>query len=191
MINEDDVDDPMEWITEHPHLPCPGESLIAPWMSFSRLCRLFADMLASMNGSQSNLRMLHWLEMEFKRWRTRWIVKNGKLLAACRADTAAEYNFLQEQVATIKMCDGLLHFHICEYRLLFIARYRSKGEPLDTSKPSELSYAFAACADQALALLDVFQTDLVRHGYLPYCFNLVWVGVAITSVWLVKVSLPS
>lgn len=85
------------------------------------------------------------------------------------------------------MCDGLLHFHLCEYRLLFCARYRSNGEPLDTSKPCELTYAFAACADQALDLLDVFQTDLVRHGFLPYCFNLTWVGVAITSVWLIKV----
>ncbi|CAK9783420.1 unnamed protein product [Cutaneotrichosporon oleaginosum] len=76
MINQDDVDDPMEWITEHPHLPCPGEAVIAPWINFSRLCRLFADMLASMNGSPSNLRSLHWLEMEWKRWRKRWIEKN-------------------------------------------------------------------------------------------------------------------
>lgn len=90
-------------------------------------------------------------------------------------------------MSTIKVCDGLLYFHICEYRLLFCARYRSSGEPLDMSQPSELSYAFAACADQALSVLDVFQTEVVRNGYLPYCFNLTWVGVAITSVWLVKV----
>lgn len=78
MINEDDIDDPVEWITEHPHLPCPGEAVIAPWISFSRMCRLFADMLAGMNGNDSNLRSLHWLEMEYKRWRRRWIEKNCK-----------------------------------------------------------------------------------------------------------------
>lgn len=80
MITQDDVDDPAEWITDHPHLQVPGEALIAPWMSFSRMCRLFADMLASMNGSPSNLRSLHWLDMEFKRWRTRWIVKNCEIV---------------------------------------------------------------------------------------------------------------
>lgn len=79
MLNEDDVEDPVEWITEHPHLPCPGEAVIAPWISFSRMCRLFADMLASMNGSHSNLRSLHWLEMEYKRWRRRWVENNGEL----------------------------------------------------------------------------------------------------------------
>ncbi|BEJ13333.1 hypothetical protein CspHIS471_0305070 [Cutaneotrichosporon sp. HIS471] len=174
MINQDDVDDPMEWITEHPHLPCPGEAVIAPWISFSRLCRLFADMLAGMNGSPSNLRSLHWLEMEYKRWNRRWIEKNS------------EYGFLQQQVAMVKMCGSLLHFHICEYHLLFTARYRSSGATLDTSEPSPLSYAFAECADVALGLLEIFQTDFVANGYLPFCFNMTWVGVAITSVWLVK-----
>lgn len=85
------------------------------------------------------------------------------------------------------MCDGLLHFHICEYHLLFTARYRSDGAPLDTSEPSALSYAFAECVDVALGLLQDFQTDFVASGTLPYCFNLTWVGVAITSVWLIKV----
>jgi hypothetical protein len=33
-------------------------------------------MLSSMNGSHSNMRSFHWLEMEFKRWRKRWIVNN-------------------------------------------------------------------------------------------------------------------
>lgn len=99
-----------------------------------------------------------------------------------------EYNFLAQHIATLKLCDSLLHFHICEYRLLFCARYRSNGEPLDTSQPSELSYAFANCADVALALLEVFQTEFVRNGFLPFCFNLTWVGTAITSVWLIKVS---
>lgn len=78
MINEDDVDDPVEWIAEHPHLPCPGESLIAPWMQFSRICRLFSDMLSSMNGSHSNMRSFRWLEMEYKRWRKRWIENNSE-----------------------------------------------------------------------------------------------------------------
>ncbi|GMK56452.1 hypothetical protein CspeluHIS016_0302920 [Cutaneotrichosporon spelunceum] len=174
MIAQDDVDDPAEWITEHPHLPCPGEAVIAPWISFSRLTRLFADMLASMNGSPSNLRSLHWLEMEYKRWHRRWIEKNS------------EYGFLQQQVAMIKMCGSLLHFHICEYHLLFTARYRSNGTTMDTSEPSQLSYAFAECTDVALGLLDIFQTDFVAHGYLPFCFNMTWVGVAITSVWLIK-----
>ncbi len=88
----------------------------------------------------------------------------------------------------VKLCDSLLHFHICEYHLLFTARYRSNGATLDTSEPSPLSYAFAECADVALGLLEVFQTEFVANGYLPYCFNLTWVGVAITSVWLIKVS---
>jgi hypothetical protein len=77
MINEDDADYLVEWISEHPHLPCPGEIVIAPWIQFSRMCRLFADMLAGMNGNHSNLRSLHWLEMEWKRWRKHWLEKNS------------------------------------------------------------------------------------------------------------------
>lgn len=101
---------------------------------------------------------------------------------------AAEYGFLQHQVSMVKICGCLLHFHICEYRLLFTARYRSNGAVLDTSEPSPLSYAFAETVDVALGMLDVFQTEFVANGFLPYCFNLTWVGVAITSVWLIKVS---
>jgi hypothetical protein len=31
----------------------------------------------------------------------------------------------------------------------------------------------------------------VEYGYVPYCFNLVWVALAVTSVWLVKVSIEA
>ncbi len=91
-------------------------------------------------------------------------------------------------MSLFKICDALFRFHICEYRLLFTARYRVSGQALDTTQPTELSFAFSECADAALALATVFQNDIVEHGYVPYCFNLVWVALAVTSVWLVKVS---
>lgn len=83
MINEESVDDPAEWVNEHPQLPCPGESALGPMITFGRMCRLYADMLAVMNGDPSNLRLLNWLELEWKRWRTRWldrVVSKVKLL---------------------------------------------------------------------------------------------------------------
>jgi hypothetical protein len=82
MISEESIDDPEDWVNEHPHTPCPGESSLGPMITFSRNCRLYADMLAGMNGDQSNLRLLNWIELEWKRWRSRWLEKNSE----CRRD---------------------------------------------------------------------------------------------------------
>ncbi|KAL7419125.1 hypothetical protein Q5752_005961 [Cryptotrichosporon argae] len=173
MLAEDDGADPVEWITDHAHLAVPGESTLAPWIMFSRMCRLYADMLAGMNGDPSNLRMLAWIELEWKRWRGKWL------------ERFHEHNFLCQQIATIKLCDALYRFHICEYRLLYTARYRNAGR-LDVTEATPLSMAFADTIDASLAVASVFQDEFVRRGTLPYCFNLVWVALGLTCVWLVK-----
>lgn len=84
------------------------------------------------------------------------------------------------------MCDSYFRFHIAEYRLLYVARYQSKGEALDTKEPTPLSFAYNDCVEAALGLATLFQTVFVENQYLPYCFNLVWVSLAVTSIWLVK-----
>jgi hypothetical protein len=94
--------------------------------------------------------------------------------------------FLPEQISTFELCDSYFRFHIAEYRLLYIARYRSKGEALDTKEPTPLSFAYNDCVDAALGLATLFRTVFVGNQYLPYCFNLVWVSLAVTSIWLVK-----
>lgn len=76
IISDDEIDDPTEWILDHPHLPTPGDSLFGPWVPYARLTKLFSDMLAGMNGSHANARSLQWLEMEFQRWRTKWLEKS-------------------------------------------------------------------------------------------------------------------
>jgi len=112
------------------------------------------------------------------------ILKNGHL----EADRAllGKLTFLPEQISTFKLCDSYFRFHIAEYRLLYIARYRSKGETLDTKEPTPLSFAYNDCVDAALGLATLFRTVFVGNQYLPYCFNLVWVSLAVTSIWLVK-----
>lgn len=77
MISEEDIDDPAEWLAEHPHLPTPGESSLPPWITFSRMCRLYADLLAAMNGDPSNLRSLKWIEHDWHRWRAKWLDRPG------------------------------------------------------------------------------------------------------------------
>ncbi len=79
MISDESIDDPEEWVYEHADTPCPGESALGPMITFSRMCRLYADMLAGMNGDHSNLRLLIWIELEWKRWRSRWLENNSKL----------------------------------------------------------------------------------------------------------------
>ena len=93
---------------------------------------------------------------------------------------------MPEQISTFRLCDSYFRFHIAEYRLLFIARYQSGGESLDTKVPTPLSFAYNDCVDAALGLASLFQTVFVDNQYLPYCFNLVWVSLAVTSIWLVK-----
>ncbi|OXM81875.1 hypothetical protein C364_00849 [Cryptococcus neoformans Bt63] len=173
MIKED-VDDPADWVLEHSHLPTPGESSLGPLVTFSRMCRLYADSLGAMNGDSSNMRMLSWIELEWKRWRNRWLEDNER------------YNFVQSQISTFRLCDSYFRFHICEYRLLFTARYEAPGQVLDTSQPSPLSIAFSECVDAALGVAMVVQNDFVPYGYLPYCFNLTWVAMAVNAIWLIK-----
>ncbi|BGP36579.1 hypothetical protein JCM10449v2_000480 [Rhodotorula kratochvilovae] len=174
MISEEHVDDPAEWVAEHAaQFPTPGESTVAPWITFSRMCRLYADMLAAMNGDPSNLRSLRWLEHDWRRWRSRWLGDSPGL------------SFLPPQISTLRLCDAFFRFHLAEYKLLFASRYRSKGT-LNTEEPSELSSAFCECVDASLALAAVFQNDFAIPGYLSFCFNLTWVALAVVSVWLVK-----
>ncbi|KIS00240.1 hypothetical protein L804_01649 [Cryptococcus deuterogattii 2001/935-1] len=173
MIKED-VDDPADWVLEHLHLPTPGESSLGPLVTFSRMCRLYADSLGAMCGDSSDMRMLGWIELEWKRWRKRWLEDNER------------YNFLQSQISTFRLCDSYFRFHICEYRLLFTARYEAPGQALDTSQPSPLSVAFSECVDAALGVAMVVQNDFVPYGYLPYCFNLTWIALAVNCIWLIK-----
>jgi len=139
------------------------------------MCRLFSDMLSAMNGDPSNLRMLSWLDHEWKRWQTRWLNQpDGRLRP--------------QHISTLRLCDAFFRFHLTEYRLLFIVRYGSEGRALDTSQPTALSFAFGECADAALGVATIFQSDFSLPGYLSSCFNLAWVALAVCSVWLVKVS---
>lgn len=75
MIAEEGVNEPADWVLEHEHLPCAGESLLAPWITFSRICRLYSDMLNGMNGDPANMRSLRWLEQRWKRWKEKWLDK--------------------------------------------------------------------------------------------------------------------
>ncbi|BGO96514.1 Zn(2)-C6 fungal-type transcription factor [Rhodotorula toruloides] len=171
MISEEDIDDPAEWLAEHPHLPTPGESSLPPWIIFSRMCRLYADLLAAMNGDPSNLRSLKWIEHDWHRWRAKWLDRP---------------DFLPPQVSTIRLCDALFAFHLAEYRLLYNYRYRAKDQVVNVDVPSDLTIAFCGCVDAAVGLANVFQDHFVRPGYLPFCFNLAYVALAICSIWLVK-----
>ncbi|GEM06238.1 Zn(2)-C6 fungal-type transcription factor [Rhodotorula toruloides] len=136
MISEEDIDDPAQWLAEHPHLPTPGESSIPPGSSMIGI--------------------------------------------------AGEPNFLQPQVSTIRLCDALFAFHLAEYRLLYNYRYRAKDQAVNVDVPSDFTIAFCGCVDAAVGLAVVFQDHFVRPGYLPFCFNLAYVALAICSIWLVK-----
>ena len=59
---------------------------------------------------------------------------------------------------------------------------------LNTNDPTPLTFAFVECAEAALALIQVFQNEFAVNHYLPYCLNLVWVALAITAIWLMRVS---
>ena len=52
-----------------------------------------------------------------------------------------------------------------------------KDKLSNTNEPTELSFAFTDCVDSASAIARVFNNDFVHHGYLSYCFNLVWVAL--------------
>ncbi|GAA5854792.1 hypothetical protein JCM8547_004073 [Rhodosporidiobolus lusitaniae] len=171
MLTDECVDDPADWVTEHPHLACPGEAILAPWITFSRMCRLYADLLAAMKGDSSDLRSLAWLENDWKRWRARWVVSPATPL-------------LPQQISTLRLCDAYFRFHLAEYRLLHLARHSK--EPLELDGPSKVAFTFGECVDAALAVAVCFLHDFADQNLLPYCFNLAWVALAVTSVWLIK-----
>lgn len=115
---------------------------------------------------------------------TRYVLLT-RLRAAC-ALTCPRIDFLPPQVSTIRLCDALFAFHLAEYRLLYNYRYRAKDQVVNVDVPSDLTIAFCGCVDAAVGLANVFQNHFVRPGYLPFCFNLAYVALAICSIWLVK-----
>lgn len=86
------------------------------------------------------------------------------------------------------MFDSLFNFHLREYRFFYALQPSGAQRVSDTADATELAIAFTQCVDAALAIGDVFQSDFVEHDHLPYCFNLVWVALVISMVWLVRVS---
>ncbi|WWC90307.1 uncharacterized protein L201_005240 [Kwoniella dendrophila CBS 6074] len=173
MILTQDVDDPSDWVADHPQLHTPGESSLGPLVTFSRMCRFYADNLRTTN-KDSDMRTLSWLELEWARWRGRWLENNG------------QFRFSQPQLSTFHLCDAYFRFHIAEYRLLAIARHGDPKQKIDLQDPKPLSFAFSNCVDAALGVALVLQSDLAPYGYLPYCFYLTWVALAVTAIWLVK-----
>ncbi|EPQ26057.1 uncharacterized protein PFL1_06266 [Pseudozyma flocculosa PF-1] len=173
IISEDDIGDPEAWASDHPQYPCRGEETIAPMIQFIRMASHFFDTMAGLNGDSSNLRTLDHIETQWRHWRKRWI-----------EDEQEEFTPLH--FATLRMSDALFRFHALEYRLLFNARYRAKGQTLDTSQPTQLSYDFGRCIDAGMMIADGFLNDVARPGFLPYCFHLAWVAMIISSIWLIK-----
>ena len=80
MIVDDSDVDPAEWVNGHPDLIVPGEVVLAPLIHFSRLCRLYADSLASMSAMSAKSPVLDYIENDWQRWRRRWIGQ-GKEIA--------------------------------------------------------------------------------------------------------------
>nr|XP_018264240.1 uncharacterized protein I303_04122 [Kwoniella dejecticola CBS 10117]OBR86398.1 hypothetical protein I303_04122 [Kwoniella dejecticola CBS 10117] len=173
MIHTQDVDDPADWVADHPRFAIPGESSLGPLITFSRMCRFYADNLDTKNR-ESETRTLHWLEVEWARWRNRWLANNER------------FQFTQSQLATFRLCDAYFCFHIAEYRLLATARHNHTKDHIDLNRPSALSSAFSKSVEAALGIAIVIQKDLAPYGFLPYCFYLTWVAMAVTAIWLVK-----
>jgi hypothetical protein len=59
-----------------PRYPCPGESTLAPWIAIHRLSWRYTSLLGAM--SPLCLRVLDWLEADFKRWDDNWLGRAGK-----------------------------------------------------------------------------------------------------------------
>ncbi|WRT64444.1 uncharacterized protein IL334_001376 [Kwoniella shivajii] len=130
--------------------------------------------LASLNRDPGNMRTLDWLDLEWRRWRGKWLADGDR------------HRFTQPQLSTFRLCDAYFRFHITEYRLLVIARFGESGHNLNLQEHSSMSSAFSDCIEAALGVAMVVQHDLAPYRYLPYCFYLTWVALAVTSIWLVK-----
>jgi hypothetical protein len=61
-----------------PRYPCPGESTLAPWIAIHRLSWRYTSLLGAMKDSPLCLRVLDWLEADFKRWDDNWLGRAGK-----------------------------------------------------------------------------------------------------------------
>ena len=171
MITDDSIDDPQAWLDSHPvSLTQPADKALPALIEFSRMCRLYADLLAAMNGDPANLTLLAWLERRWNQWRKTWGPNQG--LAPL-------------QVAVLRLCDAFFGFHIYEYKLLFTARYREESS---SRIPSQLELAFVQCVEAAIGPPRVFLAEFVSHGFLPYSPNILWVALAVTGVWLIRVS---
>jgi hypothetical protein len=87
----------------------------------------------------------------------------------------------------LKLCAALFRFHLAEYRLLQAVRHGSPKAVIQETDSAEVQFHFDLCIQAALSVGSVFQTDIVPHEFLPYCFTMGWSALAITCVWLVRV----
>jgi hypothetical protein len=180
MITNDGIEDVDAWLKDHASLQVRGENILPALIRFSRMCRHYADMIEGMNGDASNLRLLSWVERDFQQWRRRYITSTGN-----DTDSLQHGGLEQLQKATLLLCDSFFSFHIAEYKLLFRVRYQSKVAGDSTRQPTELSYTFHQCVEAALQPSTVFLRDYGAHGLLPFASNILWVALAVTSVWLI------
>lgn len=178
MITEDVVEDSDEWVRNHPGYCVRGENLISPLIKFSRMCRFYADILESMNGDPSNMRLLTWVEGRWQNWRRQYLENSSNHVQA----------FEPLQIATLRLCNSYFTFHLSEYRLLFYVRYPQTSTK-SLQEPTNLSLAFNNCVEAAFGPSNVFCQDFSTHDSIPFTSNILWVALAVTCIWLVRVSM--
>lgn len=170
-------DDVADWDMSSTPYTCPGQSTLVPWLEFARLTVLYKELLMGQFDNPSSQTVHAWLEGNWRRWRGKWLL---------RAD---EHGFERGQVSMVKIFDALFLFHLREYGFFYALRHSNNQDDFDRAEATQLPIAFSLCVDAALAIGDVFQADFVQHDYLSYCFDLLWVALVISMVWLVRVSL--
>jgi hypothetical protein len=183
MITDDGIEDVDAWVNSHSSsIAIRGENILPALIEFSRMCRLYADLLEALSGDASSLRLLAWVERKWQRWRRRYVIREAQ-------EEREEHGMGLEQlqVATLLLCDRFYRFHIAEYKLLFRVRYHSESTA-DIDEPTKLSFAFNECVEAALGPASIFESEYLAHNLLPYASNILWVAVAVTSVWLIRVS---
>lgn len=160
MIVHDGLTEVGKWFQEHADShPCPSEKVLQASLQLLRIARSHAEVIRLQSKSAEVGALLHRVEVQLEQWQADWTDPTSM-------DPSG---LLPSQRAVVTFASRHLAFKIAEVRL----------ELAD----ADVDIAFAKARDAINGVISAF-LNLGQLGMLPYCQDMVFIGLVAGVIWL-------
>ncbi|ORY63830.1 hypothetical protein BCR35DRAFT_308800 [Leucosporidium creatinivorum] len=167
--------DPISWILEHAHFPCPSEAGLAPLVALSRLLDLYNALINSENGELPNRTLLAHLADASSTWAKHWSVEENSKTTAIR--------LLPPQSSLVRFYGKIFRFQLDELHLLLAISAPAPETSSSFDPMNSPVLMFGRCVRSALEALACYREEV---KVLRYCFDSIFIGAASCGIWLVQ-----